>query len=117
MNPSKKEENPPLQRGYESVLDVPIDALTVDDICRAIRQKICIDQLMPRALALMKEDPLVGENYGGELIAALATINGEELSEHKDIFIEIMHILNNLDTSKMSNNVKIDILKLNQIII
>ncbi|MGC1001030.1 contact-dependent growth inhibition system immunity protein, partial [Pantoea agglomerans] len=58
-----------LELWFEGVIDTPIEELTVEDICRAIRQEICISQLMPRVLEILTDDPLAGEYYDGELIA------------------------------------------------
>ncbi|NUY42163.1 MULTISPECIES: contact-dependent growth inhibition system immunity protein [Pantoea] len=42
-----------LELWFEGVIDTPIEELTVEDICRAIRQEICIAQLMPRVLEIL----------------------------------------------------------------
>jgi hypothetical protein len=106
-----------LEAWFESVLDVPVDDLEVEDLCRAIRQKVCIDQVMPRVLAVLTEDPLAGEYYDGELIAALATIKGNELQDHKETFINIRNILNRLNPSDINNELSNDILKIKKIIL
>ncbi|HDR2316575.1 TPA: contact-dependent growth inhibition system immunity protein [Enterobacter asburiae] len=36
-------------------------AIKVEDLCRAIRQKLCIDQLIPKVLEVLTENPLAGE--------------------------------------------------------
>lgn len=107
----------PLELWFESVLDVPIEQLTVEDLCRSIRQKICIGQLMPRIIAVLKGDPLSGEYYDGELIAALSTIKKEDLKGKRDEFLEIKCILNNIDKSNISSDLKNDILKINQLFV
>lgn len=63
-----------LEQWFERVIDIPIEELSVEDLCRAIRQELCIAQLMPRVLEVITDDPLAGEYYDGELIAALSTI-------------------------------------------
>ncbi|MGK4623723.1 contact-dependent growth inhibition system immunity protein, partial [Raoultella ornithinolytica] len=68
-----------LELWFERIIDVPIEELTVEELCRAIRQKLCIDQLMPRVLEVLTEEPLAGEYYDGELITALSTIKAEDL--------------------------------------
>jgi len=105
----------PLEAWYERVLDVPIEELTVEDLCRAIRQKLCISQLMPRILAVLTEDPLAGEYYDGEMIAALSTIKGDELDEQTQTFNEIKKLINQLDPVDINDDLKNDILKINQI--
>lgn len=104
-----------LEVGFESVLDVPVESMAVGDLCRALRQKICVDQLMPRILAVLTEDPLTGDLCDGKLIAALATIKGNELQDHKEAFIKVKHLINGLDTQDINDDLKNDISKINQI--
>ncbi|WP_277925157.1 contact-dependent growth inhibition system immunity protein [[Pantoea] beijingensis] len=63
-----------LEQWFERVVDIPIEELVVEDLCRAIRQELYVSQLMPRVLEVITDDPLAGEYYDGELIAALSTI-------------------------------------------
>lgn len=105
----------PLEQWFERVIDIPIEDLTVEDLCRAIRQEVCIDQLMPKVLDVLTEDPLAGEYYDGELIAALSTIKGDVLKEQKSSFIQIKQVINQLDPSDVNDDLKKDILKINQI--
>ncbi|UNK63022.1 contact-dependent growth inhibition system immunity protein [Buttiauxella ferragutiae] len=107
----------PLERWFERIIDVPIEKLTVEDLCRAIRQKLCIDQLMPRVLEILTEDPLAGEYYDGELIAALSTIKGEDLKDQKITFSQIRQLINQLGPSDINDDLSKDILKINQIIV
>ncbi|WP_275233775.1 contact-dependent growth inhibition system immunity protein [Pantoea ananatis] len=112
---NEKKQKSPLEVWFESVLDVPIEDLEVEDICRAIRQKICIDQLLPKILTVLTKDPFAGEFYDGELIAALSTIDGNDLQVNKEIFMKIRDIINGLDRSDINNDLRKDILKINQI--
>jgi hypothetical protein len=82
-----------------------------------IRQKLCIDQLMPRVLDVLTDDPLAGEYYDGELIAALSAIKIEDLKEQKSSFIRIKQLINQLDPSDINDDLKKDILKINQIVV
>lgn len=107
----------PLELWFERVIDIPIEELTVEDLCRAIRQDLCVDQLMPRVLDVLTEDPLAGEYYDGELIAALSTIKGGDLKDHKRIFIQIKQLVSQLEPSDINDDLKKDILKINQIIV
>jgi ATP-dependent helicase/DNAse subunit B len=49
-----------LEQWFERVIDIPIEELSVEDLCRAIRQDLFIDQLMPRVLKVLEEEPLAG---------------------------------------------------------
>ena len=105
----------PLEQWFECIIDTPIEELSVEDLCRAIRQELCIPQLMPRVLEVMTDDPLAGEYYDGELIAALSTIKESDLKDQRNTFIQVQQIINQLQPSDVSDDIKKDILKINQI--
>lgn len=107
----------PLELWFEHVIDIPLEELAVEDLCRAIRQELCVDQLMPRVLDVLTEDPLAGEYYDGELIAALSTIKGDDLKGQKSSFFQIKQLINQLDSSDINDDLKKDILKINKIVI
>ena len=106
-----------LEQWFEKVIDVPIEELAVGDICRAIRQQLCVEQLMPGVLDILSEDPLAGEYYDGELIAALSTIERKDLKYHKNTFIQITQIINQIPPSDINSDLRKDILKINAIIL
>ncbi|MEQ4529992.1 MAG: contact-dependent growth inhibition system immunity protein [Mixta sp.] len=106
-----------LEQWFERVMDIPIEELTVEDLCRAIRQELCIDQLMPRVLEVLAEEPLAGEYYDGELIAALSTIKAKDLKAQKNTFIQIKQLINQLSLSDINDDLRKDILKINQLIV
>ena len=106
----------PLELWFERVIDIPIEKLAVEDLCRAIRQELCIDQLMPRVLDVLSEDPLAGEYYDGELISALSTIKEKDLKDQKSTFIQIQQLINQLSLSDIDDDLKKDILKIKQIL-
>lgn len=111
------DQQSPLELWFERIIDVPIEELTVEDLCRAIRQKLCIDQLMPRVLEVLTEEPLAGEYYDGELITALSTIKAEDLRGQKNTFTQIRQLINQLSPSDINDDLRKDILKINQIIV
>ncbi|MEP8983587.1 contact-dependent growth inhibition system immunity protein [Enterobacter cloacae] len=111
------DQQSPLELWFERIIDVPIEELTVKDLCRAIRQKLCIDQLMPRVLEVLTEEPLAGEYYDGELITALSTIKAEDLRGQKNTFTQIRQLINQLSPSDINDDLRKDILKINQIIV
>ncbi|EMO7189613.1 hypothetical protein RI834_004546 [Pluralibacter gergoviae] len=110
------EQQSPLVQWFEQVIDTPLNELSVEDLCRAIRQELYIDQLMPRVLDVMQNDPLAGEYYDGELIAALSTVKEKDLKDQKSIFIQIQKIINNLSPTDVNDDLRKDILKINKII-
>ncbi|MGL6334146.1 contact-dependent growth inhibition system immunity protein [Aeromonas jandaei] len=106
-----------LELWFERVIDIPFEELSVEDICRAIRQKLCIEQLIPRILEVLADDPLAGEYYDGELISALSTIKIEDLKKQRDSFIKIKEIINKIDVSDINDDLKKEIFIINNIVI
>ncbi|WP_023639579.1 contact-dependent growth inhibition system immunity protein [Dickeya zeae] len=106
------EQNSSLDMWFESVLDVPIDSLALKDLCRAIRQKVYVNQLIPRALSVLTEDPLAGEYYDGELVAALSTLDNDDLASSKEAFIKIKNIIDSIDVTELNEKMRIDITKI-----
>ncbi|EOV8484995.1 contact-dependent growth inhibition system immunity protein [Klebsiella aerogenes] len=109
------DQQSPLELWFERIIDVPIEELPVEDLCRAIRQELFIDQLMPRVLEVLTEEPLAGEYYDGELIAALSTIKGNDLKDQKGTFVQIRQLINQISPSDINDDLRKDILKINQI--
>ena len=107
----------PLELWFERIIDVPLEELSVEDLCRAVRQELFIDQLMPRVLEVLTEEPLAGEYYDGELIAALSTIKEKDLKDQKGTFIQIRQLINQLSPTDINDDLRKDILKINQIIV
>ena len=66
-----------LTEWYLLVCDTPLDHLSIGDVCRAIRQNLFVDELLPFAVMLLHDDVLAGERYDGELLAALASVSAE----------------------------------------
>lgn len=68
---------PGLPQWYASVRNTEIRHLSLDDLCRAIRQRIHLTHVVPVAVKLLNDDPLAGYQYDGELLAAIARIPPE----------------------------------------
>ncbi|MFZ4833466.1 contact-dependent growth inhibition system immunity protein [Rouxiella sp. Mn2063] len=107
----------PLELWFESVLDVPIDSLAIGDLCKAVRQEVFIEHLIPNVLNVLTEDPLAGEYYDGELITALSTIDSKKLKDPKEIFNKIKGVINKVDHLYIDNELKGSIEKINRMFI
>jgi hypothetical protein len=75
--PAPTAEEYPLPAWYRAVYNKPLDELAVEDICKACRQKIHLEHIVPRALSLLKTDPFAGEMFDGELLASLKPVPPE----------------------------------------
>ena len=67
----KKENDSPLQRWYIEAREKKISELSISDLCRAVRQNIYIQHVMPQVILQLEENLSAGELYEGELITAL----------------------------------------------
>ncbi|EOC1568245.1 hypothetical protein ACI1AR_003670 [Cronobacter dublinensis] len=106
----------PLEQWFESMLDVPFDEFTLEELCRSVRQKLCISYLLPKVLDVLKEDPMAGENYDGELIAAIASLKATDVEGQAEIFQKIKSRINTIDISSVDEELKKDIATINEII-
>lgn len=106
-----------LEQWFERVIDIPIDELTIGDLCRAIRQGIFFNQLIIIVFNFLKEDPLAGENYDGELITALCTMKDKDIKDHNVIFIDIIEIINQISLDDIDYNLRMAVLKLRKTVL
>ncbi|WP_434572514.1 contact-dependent growth inhibition system immunity protein [Pseudomonas sp. Z3-8] len=74
-----------LTEWYLLVCDTPLDNLSIGDVCRATRQNLFVNELLPFAVILLHDEVLAGERYDGELLAALASVSAECWQENKSL--------------------------------
>lgn len=67
----------PLERWYQRIRNTPLGDFAPGDLAIACRQGLFLDAIVPIALHCLRRDPLAGEMYDGEVIAALAQIGKE----------------------------------------
>jgi hypothetical protein len=70
--PSSTGEEYPLPAWYRSVQNVPLDKLSIEDICKACRERIHLEHVVPIAIQKLTADPIAGEMYDGELLVSLS---------------------------------------------
>jgi len=63
-----------LDAWYDEKRDVPINELEVSDLCRACRQEIFLEHVLPVALERLKTDNLAGSLYDGELAVSVSMV-------------------------------------------
>ena len=90
--PPKVAEEFPLPAWYRAVRDVPLEELAVEDICKACRQQIHLEHIIPIALRLLKAEPLTGEMYDGELLGSLDSVPRNFWQDHKDEAMNLQSI-------------------------
>lgn len=72
----------PLPAWYGAVRTKPLDKFSVEDLCKACRQNIYPEFVVPAALVRLKSRPLAGYLYNGELVVAMKGVRKSYWSQH-----------------------------------
>lgn len=104
-----------LDEWFSGILDVPIDELEVGDVARAIRQDIFLEDILPKAEIILQKDPLAGEDYDGQLISSIASLNHGEIKSALPSLQRISSFLNQLDKTSLDSQVVMDIAKIDKL--
>jgi len=87
-----------LEIWYESVRDRRISDFDIEDVCRACRQELYAEYVVPVAIERLQANPLAGEKYDGELLVALNSIPRDFWAEHFDLARTAARIVSTVDT-------------------
>lgn len=104
-----------LDEWFSDILDVPLENLSVGDLARAIRQDLFLAEMLQKAEIILKQDPLAGEDYDGQLISSIATLTSDEIKEILPSLIKIADFLNQLDKTNFDNKIAMDIEKIDKL--
>lgn len=104
-----------LDEWFSDILDVPLENLSVGDLARAIRQDLFLAEILPKAEIILKQDPLAGEDYDGQLISSIATLTSYEITEILPSLREIADFLKQLDKTNFDNKIAMDIEKIDKL--
>lgn len=104
-----------LDEWFSSILDIPIDELDVGDVARAIRQGLFLAEVLPKAEVILRKDPLAGEDYDGQLISSIASLNYDEIKSALPSLQNISTFLNQLDKTDFDSQVVRDIEKIDKL--
>lgn len=86
-------EEMPLPAWYRSVYYTPVDELSIEDLCKAARQGLHVEVIIPLVIRRLREDPLAGEMFDGELLASLRNAGLDYWQAHPDEARELKPIL------------------------
>jgi hypothetical protein len=76
----------------------PIGELTPEDLRLLLGQQVGVDVLLPRALELLKHDPLTeGDFYPGDLLASVLRLPQSYWQEHSGLAEEIKAMLDSIE--------------------
>lgn len=90
--PKPEGEEFPLPAWYRSIYNTPLEQLSLEDICKACRQQIHLDHVIPIALDFLQTDALAGEMYDGELLVSLKSVPHSYWPKHPDEATELNSI-------------------------
>lgn len=73
----------PLEIWHNEVIKKTPDELSLADISRMIRQKVFLDTAIPKAVAILKEDPFSGDMFTGQLLENLLELDSKYYLDYK----------------------------------
>jgi len=111
----KKKNHSSLDEWFSGVLDISLDKLDVGDVARAIRQDVFLAEVLSRAEVILRQDPLAGEDYDGQLISSIASLDSNEARSVLPALRRISYFLNQLDKSTFDNKLIEDIEKIDKL--
>jgi len=100
-----------LDEWFSSILDIPIDELSIFDISRSVRQDVFLEYILPRAEVFLNEDPLAGD-YEGQLLYDVSMLAEEQTPTVMAILKRISAYLNQLDKHEFDNQLNESIEKI-----
>jgi hypothetical protein len=101
-----------LDRWYRSVRDKPFDKFSDEDFSRAVRQQLRTEHILPFVVERLKERPLAGELYEGELLNALSELPRQFWSENESLRHQLRNFLASMETHADLSQVKDAVVRL-----
>lgn len=89
-----------LDEWFYSILDIPIDELSIFDISRSIRQNVFLEYVLLRAEVFLNEDPLAGD-YDGQLLYDISMLAEAQSPSVIAILKRISAYLSQLDKQQL----------------
>lgn len=68
-------EEMPLPAWHRSIYCTPINEFGIEDLSKATRQRLHPEAVVPVVIARLRENPLVGEFFDGELLVSLRSVD------------------------------------------
>ena len=82
---SKQDTRYGLPRWYLTIRNKRVSELSDGDVARLIRQRMCLDFVIPEALVRLRHDPIAGDMCPGEILWALAGVEVDYWLQHRDL--------------------------------
>jgi hypothetical protein len=104
-----------LEQWYRSVQDQPIADLSDRDLCRAVRQDVHLQFVVPIAIERVASNPLLGELYDGEMLNALAGLPAEWWSHFRGKAFELRRAIDRA-ASELEQDLRTPVLALRDLL-
>jgi hypothetical protein len=101
--------NSALDEWYRSIRDIPLDNLAIGDIARSLRQRLYPDFVVPVAIGHLRENPLAGDLYDGELLVSLRNVDEDFWKRREELKSELAGVFPRIDTGELDPDVVADI--------
>lgn len=75
---------------YYTLLEKVVTEINITDICRMLRQDIFIELAIERALEHLKQKPLIGDVYDGQLLELLSLVDAIKIKEYEEFIKELL---------------------------
>ncbi|AMA71740.1 MULTISPECIES: contact-dependent growth inhibition system immunity protein [Aneurinibacillus] len=75
---------------YNTLIEKTVTEIDITDICRMLRQEIFIELAIERALEYLKQNPLIGDVYDGQLLELLSSVDVIKLKKYKKSIKELL---------------------------
>ncbi len=85
LEPPPSDGEFPVPAWYRQIYTTRLRDFAIEDVCRACRQRIYPEHMVPIACAHLEKDPLAGEMYDGELADALCSLDVGFWVAHPDL--------------------------------
>ena len=102
--PPSTEEEYPLPAWYRAVSETHLDELGLEDICKACRQQVHLEHVVPLALRILKKESLAGEMYDGELLVSLKSAPLDYWPAHQDEVSSLKLIIETVSRSENTDD-------------
>lgn len=99
----------PLPKWYGITRKKPLDALSIEDLSIACRQRLFPQVVVPLVLKRLQEDPAAGEKYDWELLLSTRSVPQAYWTEHAEELRSLANIMED-SLAAMDNETRRDIL-------
>ena len=73
-----------LDHWYSEIRDTPLQELNDGDLARCCRQKLFLEHVVPVVILRLKANPMAGDIYDGELLAAMQKVGKKYWQAHSE---------------------------------